>query len=410
MISLSPLAMLFTLLATLCTVGLSVNCTSSLTVFVGSYTGQPWLPSANGSGVIMTTIRSGKLRDIATLSETITGPNPSYLASAQPHLYATNENEKGAVSQVKFSPFLPHISDTKRLSRGGGTTHVAVIEGNPRKMIPRNIIAANYGGSVSSFIKTSQSFQFKNKFVVPARLASQTRHPNLTLSGQQTAPHPHMVLPFGGGLVVPDLGSDIVHFLSLNRSTGMLGLISRAFMQPGDGPRHAAINPKQKGTFYVVNELSLTIAVFKKGSCTPGKGINPKKIVECERKSLLTEDPPADMGPITAAAIRVSKDGKFVYASLRYPGTVRGKIVAYNLTPSGGLGDYIGAFPSRGVHPRDFFLIDGIFVNGKCRSLFLIANRDSNNVVVVLRNRKSGRLGRILDKKTIWTPTSVIAA
>ncbi len=85
-----------------------------------------------------------------------------------------------------------------------------------------------------------------------------------------------------------------------------------------------------------------------------------------------------------SAAIRVSPNGKFLYASNRG----RDSIIAYRIDGATGLLSFVSSESSGGFSPRDF-IIDptGAFL--------LTANQDSDNLSVFLIDPASGKLAKI---------------
>lgn len=342
---------------------------------------------------------------VAKLTPSIVGENPSYIAASHPHFYCTNENDPdGALVQVNFQLDPPFITSQSVPTEKAGTTHVSVLINNhPDQLdfeVRRIILTANYnGGAVSSFVKTRETLKLADVFTVPIELAAQVR--NDSLSSQQSNPHPHMVLPYEEGVIVPDLGSDLVWYLRVSRRTGELSKVSRLSLAPGDGPRHAVLH-QQTGTIYVVNEISLTVVVLRPYVC--GK----KDISVCNRLDLLDDTSVAE--GTSAAAIRVTKDGRYLYASVRFPDETMGKIVGFTLDPiSGDVTGKLGEWSSHGVHPRDFNIIENVQDGMACVSFIVIVNRDSNNLVLVKRDALTGMLSEQPSYRTyVRTPTSVV--
>lgn len=130
------------------------------------------------------------------------------------------------------------------------------------------------------------------------------------------------------------------------------------------------------------------------------------KFYECERHQFLRSE--SETGSEDAsAAIRVSKDNRFLYASLRKGSEQQGKIVAFKLRRDGAIMHRIGVFSSGGFIPRDFTIVENA---PDCNSYIAVVNKDSNNIVLFKRSRKTG----IIDSKPAFTsivdtPTSVLA-
>lgn len=149
---------------------------------------------------------------------------------------------------------------------------------------------------------------------------------------------------------------------------------------------------------YVVNELSRTMVVL-------GRSPNGRMEVK-SRHALLDKDVEG-----TAAAIRLSADGRFLYASVRLDmrdEPLHGRIVGFALRKDGGVERKIGEWSCHGAHPRDFIIVEKLWVRGKCHSYIAVANRDSNEVVFLRRTVASGFVGDVDLRFSVRTPTSVL--
>lgn len=199
-------------------------------------------------------------------------------------------------------------------TRGTVACHIAVMNGA--------VYCANY--SSGSLIR------------LPDRLVSHSGrsvHPT-----RQTAPYVHQVQPTPDGryLCAADLGLDklMVYDADLNA-------ISETVMPAGAGPRHVAFAPNGRHA-YCVNELDSTVTplAYERGRLT----------ILGESLSMLPDDFHA---PNTAAAIRVSADGEYLYASNRG----HDSIACFRLDTEG-LPHPIGIVPCGGRGPRDFIVFD----------------------------------------------------
>jgi 6-phosphogluconolactonase len=97
-----------------------------------------------------------------------------------------------------------------------------------------------------------------------------------------------------------------------------------------------------------------------------------------------------------SAAIRVSPDGKLLYASNRG----HDSIIVYRIDGETGFLAYVCCGPSGGRTPRDFM------IDPTCTFL-LVVNQDSDNVVVFRIDAESGRLAKVAE---IEVPTPVCIA
>lgn len=168
-------------------------------------------------------------------------------------------------------------------------------------------------------------------------------------------------------VVVCDLGNDKVYFYEVSNKS--LILKSTFVAEKGSGPRHAVVHPKNNYV-YVFCELSSEILVLKReGSST---------IV---RQTISTL--PAANVQKWGAAIRLSKDGKFLYVSNRGHNSISVFSVEDQLR-------LIQNISSYGIQPRDFNL-------SPCNKYCIVANLDSNNLVLFDRDEKGGKL-RLIEK------------
>lgn len=356
------------------------------TVAIGSYTSQSWLPTSAGQGVAILSLATAgpkRLTQKKILGPKVTGANPSYCAKGQAkRIFCANENDPGTVSSI--STAREAGSSTPTGVTGAGTAYVAAIS-------KRRVVAANYkGGSVTAFkVKASGKLVRTGTFQAPKAA--------VTGESPQEAPHMHMVLEISPGVIlVPDLGSDVVWELKVS-GRGKLSKRGMVKVEKGDGPRHAVLH-KRSGNVFVVAELSNTIITLGRGCSKGGYG---KQLQTCSRTPLL---PPGRLTGGSAAAIRLSRDGRFVYASVRAEGdTDQGVIVGFKVV-AGQVKERIGIWKTGGVHPRDFALVDG----KKGGAVVLVANRDSNNVVAFRRNARTGVIGKCVGEIEVKTPTSVL--
>lgn len=169
----------------------------------------------------------------------------------------------------------------------------------------------------------------------------------------------HQVILFDQYILVPCLMLDkiMIYDISLDFT-----FVKELMFPSGSGPRHGIFD--QKGRFFVVSELSNQLFVYK---------------VKDMRFSLMTiidllED---SSEKAAAAAIRMSKDERFLYISLRDVN----QIIVIDVEKQA----IIQRVSSLGDHPRDIQLSpDDAFL--------FVANRFTNQVVVFERNAHDGTL------------------
>lgn len=97
---------------------------------------------------------------------------------------------------------------------------------------------ASFDGCVASFVRID------GKIMIPTQLASFNR--DGTLDGIFKRAHPHMALAYAKGIVVRDLGFDVVWYF------GRFGGLGCSWV---NGARHAAVH-RETGRIYVVTQVS----------------------------------------------------------------------------------------------------------------------------------------------------------
>lgn len=189
-------------------------------------------------------------------------------------------------------------------------------------------------------------------------------------SDRQESAHPHCTVlsPDKRFLTVADLGMDRLMLYALDSKRGLVEETAFSYsLPPGAGPRHAVFNAAGNGA-YVVNELDNTVAYFTYES---------GKMRHIQTVPTLPDD---FSRKNTAAAIRISADGRFVLASNRGHDSIACFLVADDNTLT-----LVGIFPVGGRGPRDFNFLPG-------GDLIASANEDSHDVQIMRFDRKSGTI------------------
>ncbi len=157
---------------------------------------------------------------------------------------------------------------------------------------------------------------------------------------RQEGPHTHFVreTPDGKYLFCVDLGLDTVYVYDKE-----LNVVSTAQVPAGAGCRHLDYSPDGKFV-YCANELGSSVTVFAYAD---------GKLTALDTYPAL----PADFTEqSTAAAIRVSEDGKVVYVSHRG----HDSICAFRVTDGGAKLASPVWTKVNGVSPRDFLIVNGM--------------------------------------------------
>ena len=325
-------------------------------VFIGSYT-----EDGHGRGTGVTVWdrdpASGGLRPAAPAAPVA---EASYLTvhPALPVLYAVSERDEGHVGALAYAQDGTLHELNRRPTGGADPCHLTVDPSG------RYLATANYtGGSLSVHpIDADGSLLPRSDLV---------RHiGGGPVADRQDGPHVHMVRFTDRHLLAVDLGNDTVRTYGLSARDGHLRPLHVTYLPPGTGPRHLAL--AASGAAYLVGELSGTLSVLRAGGdgTLTGLGAVP-----------LREDP----SPNLAAAVTISPDGRFVYASNRGPDSVSVfAVTGDELFP-------IAEVPSGGRGPRDITLAgDHLYA----------ANEESDTVTVFDRDPATGLLKQTTSVET----------
>lgn len=188
--------------------------------------------------------------------------------------------------------------------------------------------------------------------------------------------HAHFSLthPKTGALYTVDLGNDTVHkYIDLKE-------VATYEATKGAGPRHLVFHPTAD-YIYLFTELSNELIVLKDG----------ETLEEVQVVSTLPE--PAESA---GAAIRISNDGRFVYVSNRTHDSISVFKVNDDYTV-----EMIQNISAYGEHPRDFNISPD-------ENYLVVANRDTNNLVLYKRDHTTGELSLISKDTAVQEPVSLI--
>ncbi len=348
--------------------------TGTLDLFVGTYTES--LPHVDGKAEGIYRVKIDARTGMITAKQSLRNVrNPSWLAvhPSGRYLYAVNETAEflgvagGGVTGFRITEddgldLVDVIS-----SHGVEPCHAAIDPAG------RFLVVANYrNGSLTVYpIRDDGSLGDPTDVV--------QHHGSSSHPIRQSGPHAHQVVFDDRRRVfVPDLGLDeiIVYVLEEN---GRLIRHSTSGLAQGAGPRHMAFHPTG-GFAFVINELASTITTF---------AVSDGRLEPLSSSSTLPGEWQAEH---SAAAIRVSPDGRFVYGSNRGPDS----IAVFAFRESTGTLEYVSDHPTMGRTPRDFQLSpDG--------GLLIAANQDSDSLATFHVDATTGRLsptGHILEIPT----------
>ncbi len=345
-------------------------------LLVGTYDS----PKSEGIYVFTFNSSTGSSKEISHVKTS----NPSFLAISPDEKYVYAVNEKGD-STGKAGKIVSYSFDRKtgELSPLG----IRSSEGNNPCYITTDkkgkwVIAANYSSGNFAVYPASHGILGPAVQVV--------QH---TGSGPDTArqrsPHVHGIFYAKDNyhLYITDLGTDKIMTYYQDKKTGKVfpSKLKYEAMSPGSGPRHIALYPNGKYV-YVANELSASVSVLK--------DFGSADLQEIQSISAL---PLTYRGPLDAADIHVSPDGKFLYCSSRRSSN---SIAIYKIDPASGMLTIVTHQYTLGESPRNFnFDPSGKFL--------LVANQKSDEIVIFKRDLETGLLNDTGNRIAVGKPVCI---
>lgn len=331
-------------------------------LYVGAYTQN----DTEGIAIYKFDPMSGNLDYVSTESGVV---NPSYLAISDDKktLLAVNEvgefdgKPSGAVSAFAIGKQSGGLAFINQVPSGGGAPCYVSIDKSSKFAL-----VANYsGGNVAIF-----------PIAVDGQLGPYTQLEQHAGEGpvadRQAGPHAHSIVIDNQEkfALAADLGIDKVITYRISADGKGMTKEDEFDTEPGAGPRHLVFHPNGKFA-YIINELNSTLtSCFYDGSTGKLTAI-----------TTLSTLPEGFEGANSCADIHVSKDGRFVYGSNRG----HDSIVILETNQDSGKLTLRGHHSVKGKTPRNF-MIDP---TGK---YLLVANQNSNNIVVFRRNDETGLL------------------
>lgn len=201
-------------------------------------------------------------------------------------------------------------------------------------------------------------------------------------ANQNTAHVHYSDLTPDGRLVVCDLGTDGVYTYDVS-AEGKLTRVALFTATPGTGPRHLVFHPDGEYA-YLFGELASTVVVLAYDA-------QAGAFTHVQTISTLPEDFTEFNG---GAAIRISKDGRFLYASNRG----HNSIAVFAVTNAGAKVERIQLISTQGDHPRDFAL-------DPSEQFLVCANQNTDNLSLYERDAEKGTLTLI--QKDFYSPETV---
>ncbi len=367
--------------------------------YVGTYSSPqgPEGSKGNGQGIYLFEMNpsTGALKQRDVFAD---NANPSCLAlhPSRKYLYAANEidNYQGKNSGAVTAFSVDHSSGrlAKLNTVGSGGAGPAYLSVHPSG---RYVLVANYAGGTFAVLPVGTNGQLgapadsqrETGKTGPLRAASAPVG-SFAISGHDR-PHAHMIEsdPTGRFVLGMDLGLDQIKIWKFNAGKGVLipNTPASVSVPPGDGPRHFVFHPNGRW-FYSLQEEGSTIILF---DYDPAAG-------RLTARQSLSSLPPSFTGTSFASELRISPDGRFLYAANR----LHDSIAFFSIAPLGTL-KFVGETWTRGDYPRSFTI-------DPTGDFLYSCNQRSDALTTFRVNRTSGDLTFTGQYTPVGTPAIVI--
>ncbi|GAB6848895.1 lactonase family protein [Paraburkholderia kururiensis] len=341
-------------------------------LLIGTYTG----PKSEGLYVYRFDTKTGDATRVS-VAKTV---NPSYLVVSRDrhYVYAVNElpgdngpaSQRGGISAFRFDAASGQLTFLNRVSSEGNDPCYLSFSPDGRYLLTANYsVAADPGGSFAVF---------------PIQPDGQLGSSVLTVhhegggpvKGRQDNAHVHSTVfsPDGKYLFVQDLGADKIYayHYTPDGSRGLLSPTQTRYipMKAGSGPRHLVFGTDGRYA-YLTSELAATVTVLRH---------EDGKLAPVQTLPLAA---PGFKGKQGAAAIHLSPDGRFLYASNRGDAN---EIVIFAVDAANGHLKEVGRQSSLGQAPREFTI-------DPTGHWLIVGNQNSDTAYVFRRDPQTGLLG-----------------
>jgi len=343
--------------------------------------------SAQSSYLLIGTYTKGKSEGIyvydfnsitgnAVYKSKIKASNPSFLAVSpgQQYVYAAFEDGDGSIGAYSFSKKTGELTFINQQSSGGSSPCFVTTDKTGKW-----VAAANYGGGSLCLLPVQKGGGLN--------AATQVLQDTGSSLNKQRQEKPHVHSTFFSGdnkfLFAPDLGTDKLMIWSFDDNKGKLTAARQPFAKSPDngGPRHITFSVNNQYV-YLMEELTGTVVAYQ---------YNHGRLNQIQSISAAA---PAFKGFMGSADIHVSADGKFLYCSNRGDANT---ITIFKINPANGKLSVVGYQSTMGQAPRNFSL-------DPSGNFLLVANQNSDNIIIFKRNKTTGLLTDTGKKIEVGSP------
>ena len=296
--------------------------------------------------------------------------SPSWLvlSADQRQLFAVNETPQGHASSFSISSKGEIKPLNQVATQGDEPTHASLSRDQRYLFVANYAVNPDPGGSLV-VIPVAKDGTLKP-------VVQQARHKASGVNPErQAGAHVHSLVlsPDGQHLYASDLGADKVFIYRYDGASAdhplTAAIPASVALPPGSGPRHLLFDAKGRHA-YLTLEMNAEVVMFD---------VQDGNLVERQRLPLTERQEAAAKA---AGGLHLSADGRFLYVSNR--GTAN-EIVAFSVGKQDGQLTFLQRRPVEGDHPREFAL-------DPSDNFLLVANQKSNQIVVIRRDPRSGKL------------------
>jgi 6-phosphogluconolactonase len=324
------------------------------------------------------------------------GMNPSWLAfhPSAKYLYAANEvlsfngRDTGAVTAYAIDTRSGNLAQLNSVSsEGAGPAHLSVHPSG------KHILVANYYGGSFAVLpilpdgRVASATDVKQDTQPPGPIHAISAPPGSFAISGHDRPHAHMIEsdPSGNFVLGSDLGTDTIHMWRLNHQAGKLDPIGDVSVPAGDGPRHFAFHPNSRW-LYSLQEKASTLILFD----------FDRLAGTLKARQQVSTLPTGFAGTNFTSEVRVSGDGKFVYAANR----LHDSIAVFSIGASGEL-TFASETWTHGDYPRSVTIDPSGNYTYCC-------NQRADAITCFRVNRATGSLTFINRYTAVGTPSIIV--
>jgi len=349
------------------------------TLLVGSYT------DGQSQGIYRYQFDSKAGKIDPTPQQVVKSVSPSWLvlSADQRQLFSVNETPNGQVSSFSVSAKGEIKPLNQVSSRGDEPTHASLSRDQRYLFVANYAVAPDPGGSLV-VIPVAKDGKLKD-------VVQQLRHkPSGVNPERQAGAHVHSLVlsPDGQHVYACDLGADKVFIYRYDGASAdhplSPAIPASVDLPPGSGPRHLLFDAKGRHA-YLTLEMSGEVVMFD---------VKDDALLERQRLPLTEQQ---DAAAKASGGLHLSADGRFLYVSNR--GTAN-EIVVFSVGKDDGQLTFLQRRSVEGDHPREFAL-------DPSDNFLLVANQKSNQIVVMRRDPRSGKLGETVQTFTQDAPSDL---